>query len=163
MKSRIITAVVLSTAVMFALGAATRLDPVPLGLSAEFFANDTEAGTPAGTTIDTGPSTNHLFSAWQGSPPESFSERWTGAVCPLRDGTYTFAVDADAPATLLIDGQVVAAPLHLAAGAHQVQLHYAHRGGPIRLNFLWARDHEPLAPATRPGRCGRARSEACRG
>jgi hypothetical protein len=146
LKSRIITAAILSTAVMLTLGAATRLDPVPLGLAAEFFPNDTETGPAARSTNDTGPSTNHLFAAWQGAPPESFSARWTGEVCPLRDGTYAFAVDADAPATLLIEGQVVAAPVHLAAGAHQVQLHYAHRGGPIRLNFLWARDHEPLAP-----------------
>jgi hypothetical protein len=146
LKFRIITAVILSTAAMLALGAATLLDPVPLGLSAEFFANDTETGTPAVTTIDTRPSTNHLFLAWQGSPPESFSGRWTGTVTPLRDGTYAFALDTDAPATLLIDGQAVTAPLRLAAGAHQVQLHYAHRGGPIRLDFLWARDHEPLAP-----------------
>jgi hypothetical protein len=148
LKSRIITAVVLSTAVMLTLGAATHLDPVPLGLSAEFFANDTESGAPAGTTIDTGPSTNHLISTWQGSPPESFSERWNGAVSPLRDGTYRFALDADTPATLLIDGQAVTAPIHLAAGGHQLQLHYAHRGGPMRLNFLWARDQAPLAPVS---------------
>ncbi len=45
-----------------------------------------------------------------------------------------------------IDGQAIAGAVHLAAGAHQLQLHYAHRGGPIRFNFLWARDHEPLAP-----------------
>ncbi len=50
------------------------------------------------------------------------------------------------PATLLVDGQAIAGAVHLAAGAHQLQLHYAHRGGPVRFNFLWARDHEPLAP-----------------
>ena len=145
-RTGLIVAVVVSTAVMVTLGAATRLDPVPLGLSAEFFANDAEAGPPAGTTLDDDPSTHHLFQEWNGSPPDSFSERWTGTVSPLREGTYTFAVDADEPATLLVDGQAIAGPVQLAAGAHQLQLHYAHRGGPIRFNFLWARDHEPLAP-----------------
>jgi hypothetical protein len=156
LNARLITAVVLSTAVMLALGAATLLDPVPLGLSAEFFANDTESGAPAGSVLDTGPSTNHLITTWQRSPPESFSQRWTGAISPLRDGTYRFALDADTPAALLIDGQAVTTPIHLDAGGHQLQLHYAHRGGPIRLNFLWARDQEPLAPvpgwALRPRR-----------
>jgi hypothetical protein len=87
LKPRIITAVILSTAVMLTLGAATRLDPVPLGLFAEFFANDTETGPPAGSLTDTGPSANHLFAAWQGSPPESFSTQWTGVVCPTRSSS----------------------------------------------------------------------------
>jgi hypothetical protein len=151
----LIIAVAVSTAVMVTLGAATRLDPVPLGLSAEFFANDAEAGAPAGTALDDDPSTNHLLQEWNGSPPDSFSERWTGTVAPLREGTYVFAVDADEPATLLVDGQVIAGPVHLTAGTHQLQLHYAHRGGPIRFNFLWARDHEPLAPV--PGWALRSR------
>ena len=131
MRAGLIIAVAVSTAVMVTLGAATRLDPVPLGLSAEFFANDAEAGAPARTALDDDPSTHHLFQEWNGSPPDSFSERWTGTVTPLRDGTYTFAVDADEPVTLLVDGQVIAGAVHLAAGAHQLQLHYAHRGGPV--------------------------------
>jgi hypothetical protein len=139
-------ALVSSTLVVLALGAATRLDPVPLGLSAQSFANTTESGNPAGTAIDTNPSNGHLIAAWNGSPPEAFSQRWAGALCPLRSGTYLISTDADSPPDILIDGQPVLGPVRLEAGAHQLLIHYTHRGGPIRFALLWARDREPLAP-----------------
>jgi len=134
-----------STLLTLLLGAATRLDPVPLGLNAEYFPNATETGPPAGTIIDTRPSTNHLYKEWNGDPPDTFSEDWTGALCPLRDGTYVFSVDTDSSATLLVDGQAIAGPVHLAAGAHPLTIRYVHRGGPVRFNLLWARDGEALA------------------
>jgi hypothetical protein len=156
--SWLVAAVAGSTLLTLLLGAATRLDPVPLGLNAEYFTNTTQTGSPAGTTIDTEPSTNHLFKEWNGSPPESFSETWTGAVCPLREGTYVFAADADTAATVVVDGQVIAEKdpsrgdqpaagrIHLTPGAHPVLIRYAHNGGPVRFNLLWARGNEPLAP-----------------
>jgi hypothetical protein len=131
---------------VLALGAVSRLDPIPLGLSAEYFANTTETEPPAGSLIDTSPSTGHLIAEWNGSPPEAFSERWTGTLCPLRSGSYAVSTDADAPTDILIDGQAILGSVRLEAGAHQLLIHYAHRGGPIRFNLLWARDHEPLAP-----------------
>jgi len=152
----LVNAVVFSTLAVVALGAATRLDPVPLGLSAEYFANPAEDGSPAGTTIDTNPSTSHLIAAWNGSPPEAFSERWSGALCPLRSGTYVVSSEADTPPDILIDGQPIRGPVRLEAGAHQLLMRYRHRGGPIRFKLLWARDHESLAPvpswALRPRR-----------
>lgn len=157
-RSWLIAAVAGSSLLTLLLGAATRLDPVPLGLNAEYFPNTTQTGSPAGTTIDTEPSTNHLIKEWNGSPPEAFSETWTGAVCPLREGTYVFAADADTAVTVVVDGQVIAEKdpshgdqpaagrIHLTPGAHAVLIRYSHNGGPVRFNFLWARDNEPLAP-----------------
>jgi hypothetical protein len=145
-RARLIAGVAIATLAMLAIGAAGHLDPVPLGLHAEYFANATASGSPAGTRIDTGPSTNHLLADWNGSPPEAFSERWTGAIGPVRGGSYTFAVDADTPSTLVIDGRPATGAVQLEAGSHQLRLDYAHRSGPIRLNLLWARDHEALAP-----------------
>jgi len=145
------------------LGVATYLDPIPQGLHAEYFSNAGEAGTPAGATLDTEPTTRHVIAAWHESPPETFSERWTGELTALREGTYAFSAESDADATIIVDGQVIAektggqtatGSIHMTAGAHPLQIHYVHHGGPVRFNFLWARDHEPLAPVP-GGRCGR--------
>jgi hypothetical protein len=144
--SSLAIALACSTVAVVALGAATRLDPIPLGLSAEYFANPTDSGNPAATTMDTSPSTGHLIAEWNGSPPEAFSVRWTGALSLLQSGTYVLTTDADAPADIMLDGRPIQGPVRLEAGAHQLLVRYTHRGGPIRFALLWARDHEPLAP-----------------
>ena len=156
--SWLVAAVAGSTLLVLLLGAATRLDPVPLGLNAEYFPNTTLAGPPAGTTIDSEPSTNHLYKEWNGAPPDRFSEDWSGDVCPLRAGIYTFAADADTAVTIIVDGRVVAkrdaghseepvrGTIELASGPHPLTIRYVHNGGPVRFNLLWARDNEALAP-----------------
>jgi hypothetical protein len=156
--SCVAVAVVVSTLLMLTLGAATHLDPIPLGLTAEYFANTTEMGSPAGTMLDTEPSTDHLIKEWNGSPPDVFSERWTGSINTLSDGTYVFAADADTAASVVVDGQAVAekdagsseeratGSIHLAPGPHPVMIRYVHNGGLVHFALLWARDGTALAP-----------------
>jgi hypothetical protein len=154
-REAVVKALAVSSLLALLLAAATHLDPVPQGLSGEYFSGTGEAGTPAGATLDTAPSTRHLIAEWHESPPDTFSQRWAGEISVLREGTYTFSADSDADATIVVDGQVIAnqiggqpanGSIHLSAGAHPLLLQYAHHGGPVRFNFLWARDHEPLAP-----------------
>jgi 4-amino-4-deoxy-L-arabinose transferase-like glycosyltransferase len=157
-----------ATLAMLVLGAATRLDPVPLGLNTRYFANLDEAEPAAGARLDTQPSTAGLIRQWIGSPPASFSQRWTGAITSPRDGTYLFAIDSDGPASLLIDGQIIAASteargarratgtVSLTAGAHPMLMHYSHPEGSVLFALLWAHDGSSLAAvpagALRPSR-----------
>ena len=91
----------------------------------------------------------------------------------MRDGTYTFAINADAGSGAFIDGRAIfdnvryrndqfaSGSIHLTRGAHAVFLVYAHDGGAPRFDFLWAPDHEPLesvpAWALRPRKVGTLR------
>src|SRR4051812_8437887 len=101
---RLVVAVAIATVTMLALGAATRLDPIPFGLHAE--------------QVD-------------------HTERLTGAVCPLREGSYVFAA-AGAPASIVIDGQPIVGPIHLTAGAHAILIEYPGENGATPLTLLWA-------------------------
>jgi Dolichyl-phosphate-mannose-protein mannosyltransferase len=126
------------------LAGAARLDPIPLGLRVEHVV----AGAPesGAVGIDSAPSTNHLLKQWNGAPPETFGETWTGAVCPLRDGIYRFATVSDGTTEVLVDGQAAVHALHLTPGAHSLLIRYAHRGGPVSFELLWARGDETLLP-----------------
>jgi hypothetical protein len=115
--TRLPRAIVAATLVVLALGAATRIDPVPLGA-------DTEP-----------PSADHVG-----------LERLTGAISPLRDGVYRFAVTGAGSATILIDGQPIAGPIQLSAGAHSLLIDYPPPVGSERFEFLWARGSEALSP-----------------
>jgi hypothetical protein len=142
----IVAALAGSSLLTLLLGLCTRLDPIPLGLRAEHTPAAVPGVPDAGTIIDPAPSTHHLLEEWNGAPADVFSEAWTGAVFPLRDGTYRFEADSDGSSEIVIDGQPVVGPIHLASGAHSLLLRYAHREGPIRFNFLWARGDEALTP-----------------
>src|SRR5205085_8510942 len=78
--------------------------------------------------------------------PDADAATATGAVCPIRGGTYLFAAGADGPAEIVIDGEPVRGPLRLDAGAHAVMLRYTHPIDRARLNFLWARNGDALSP-----------------
>jgi hypothetical protein len=93
----------------------------------------------AATTIDPVPLGLHAEQVADG-------ERLTGAVCPLREGAYTFSAGAGTPATISVDGQAISGPIHLTAGAHAVMIQYTRPSGAMPFTLLWARDHEPLAP-----------------
>src|SRR3989442_15756049 len=103
---------------MLALGVAKRFDPVPQGLQADYFPNATWTPPSVISTLDSQPSTNHLTETWRGSPPETFSTTWTGAVVVLYEGTYSFATVSDDGSSVFVDGQLVVDN----GGRHSAQL-----------------------------------------
>ena len=108
MRQAVVRILAVSSLLTLLIGAATHLDPIPEGLSAEYFSNAAETGTAAGAAVATVPSTRDLIAEWNESPPDTFSQRWTGEVSALRDATYVFSVESDADASIIIDGQVIA-------------------------------------------------------
>lgn len=103
----------------------TRLDPY-----VDFWYGD---GTPQGAQITNG---------------DSYSVRWTGEIEAPVSGDYTFYVEADDEAQLLIDGQLVArgvyakegsGTIRLEAGSrHSIKLDFAEDYGGARVKLMWA-------------------------
>lgn len=104
--------------------------------------------------------TRGLFSvnnAWGISPPETFAARVTGAFLLDSAGTYTFGINHDDGARLLIDGLVVATADGVTdnrtttftgsftAGYHTVEIIYFENGGGASLEFFGAKGTAPYA------------------
>jgi hypothetical protein len=125
------------------------------GLTAQYFANPTWDGWPAGTFVDTQISTARVRERWNGVPPERFSARWLGYLAVERSGRYRFTTTSDDGSRLYIDDQLVvdnggvhsratrAGEIELARGAHRVRLEYVQFGGDAELTWLWARAGGP--------------------
>lgn len=157
-RSRLAIGGVVVTLLMVALAVARRFDPLPQGLEAEYFANTTWTPPSVVSTVDRQPSTDRVIEAWRGSPPDTFSTTWTGAVIALREGTYTFATVSDDGSSVFIDGQLVVdngglhstklatGAVHLASGVHAALIRYFQGGGQFHFEFLWARDGSQLEP-----------------
>jgi hypothetical protein len=106
-RSRLITAGVVATLAVLALGAATHFEPIPFGLHSDIVAG---------------------------------RERLSDAVCPLRDGDYTFSTGAATPATIVVDGQPVTGPVYLTAGAHGLLIEREYPDGVQPLSLRWSRN-----------------------
>ena len=93
----------------------------------------------------------YIFKDWGASAPAAgcnagaFSARFTRQL-PFDSGTYTFTLQSDAGARLLLDGQVVIdawdagagqAAQSVVAGAHEVRIEYRHQAGRARLEAWW--------------------------
>lgn len=140
------------------LAAATRLDPLPQGLTAAYFTDANWSSTPVRTAIESRPSTDTLRDAWGGTPPETFSVTWTGLLLVTRAGDYVFESDSDDGAWLYIDGRLVVddggrhadlpvrGTVRLARGVHQIFIRYFQDGGEYAYGLRWAVDGAPLAP-----------------
>src|SRR5690349_21468419 len=151
--------------------AAVTIDPLRAGTTARYFADAGWSPPVARTMRDTWLSTDGLFAAWRGRPPDSFSATWSGSLIAVRGGTYTFAVASDGPARAWIDRQLVvdvdapranraSASLALARGVHAIFVQYAHHGGAPDFHVLWGgeRGLEPLPSwALAPRSAGYAR------
>jgi len=156
------------TLLVILLSAARRVDSLPEGLRAEYFANTTWSPPSVVSTLDPQPSTDRVSEVWRGSPPNVFSATWTGALLAFREGTYTFATISDDASSVFIDGRRVVdnggvhperlatGSIQLSAGVHGVQILYVQNGGAFHIEFLWARGQAPLEPvpawALRPRR-----------
>jgi hypothetical protein len=134
------------------------LDPLPEGLSADYFNTPDWSGAPARSTIDSTPSTYCLFVAWRGRPPQSFSATWTGWMIVLRQGTYSFAATTDSRASLRVGEQLIfdngqaglpqpaVGRVQLRRGVHRLLVTYYQTGGSPGLELNWARDAAALQP-----------------
>ena len=151
--------------------AAVTIDPLREGTTARYFADAGWSPPVARTMRDTSLSTDGLFAAWRGRPPDAFSATWSGSLIAVRGGTYTFAVASDGPARAWIDRRLVvdvdaprasraSASLALARGVHPIFVQYAHHGGALDFHVLWGgeRGVEPLPSwALAPRSAGYAR------
>jgi hypothetical protein len=146
------------TLLVILLSASRRVDSLPQGLRAEYFANTTWSPPSVVSTLDPQPSTDRMSEIWRGSPPNVFSATWTGALLAFREGTYTFATISDDASAVFIDGRRVVdnggvhperlatGSIQLSSGVHAVQILFVQNGGAFHVEFLWARGQAPLEP-----------------
>lgn len=146
----------LATVLVLLLGIAQALDPFPPGLAGTYFADAAWTSTPVRTQIDALPSTDRVFAAWRGAPPDTLSVTWRGSLVTLRSGRYTFATTSDDGSWVYVDGTlVVENPGHheartatgtvpLGAGVHSIFVKYFQDGGALSFDLSWARDGSSL-------------------
>jgi 4-amino-4-deoxy-L-arabinose transferase-like glycosyltransferase len=135
-----------------------QVDTVRQGLTGRYYAALDSRAAPAHTRVDAPPSSARFGEVWGPGVPQTFSATWDGALFVWREGRYTFATISDDASFLHVDGTVVVdngdahAPLQrtgtmfLSRGLHAIHLSYDQRGGGYDLQWLWARESEPLEP-----------------
>ena len=119
------------------------------------FMGEYYAGTSFGTLVTTRSDAEIDFGWGTGSPApgvpaDGFSVRWTGTIVPEFSESYTFYVDSDDGARLLIDGvpviddfaprgrAVASGGLLMTAGqAYEVTLEYLENAGSAQIRFEW--------------------------
>lgn len=132
----------------------------PAGLEARYFENSDFTGP----TFDIVESVvDHLCPAWDthNLGPGWFSVQWVGLVTLPVDGTWTFCVDSDDGARLLVDGRMLVdrwttgrlkacGSSGFSAGLYALQLDYYQNGGDCaaRLLFTPPGQAEALVPAS---------------
>ena len=103
-----------------------------------------------------------LLLAWNEEQPivpnGPFSARYTGTLKITEPGTYTFQVEADDGARLIIDEQVIGegvtpgqpnsfqASVDLSAGEHPIRVEYFQEGGGSALRVFWQHGDQPFNP-----------------
>ncbi len=106
--------------------------------------------------------TPFLLLAWTDEQPivpnGEFSARYTGLLNVTQVGTYTFRVEADDGARLIIDGNVLGegvtagqpnnfeATVDLSLGNHPIQVEYFQQGGGSALRLFWHLGDQPFTP-----------------
>jgi hypothetical protein len=144
---------------------ASRFDPLPAGLTAEYF---TGAGADAQSVrVRSGrlPDAADVESAWPRGIPAPVKVEWRGSVVLSRAGAYTFDEMGTATLAIFVDGRDVfsrsaagevstVGALPLASGAHALLVQYLHTQGPVALDLGLRRDNDrrrPLAEARLSG------------
>jgi hypothetical protein len=106
--------------------------------------------------------TPFLLLAWNDEQPivpnGPFSARYNGSLKIAEPGTYTFKVEADDGARLVIDDQVIGegviagqpntfeASVDLSAGEHPIRVEYFQQGGGTALRLFWRLGEQPYTP-----------------
>jgi hypothetical protein len=140
--------------------AAHRVAQRPAGLTGRYFKNASWDGSPAMVRVD-----RVIDLDWtRGGPFEPpFTVEWTGSLLAPRDGDYTFALECDDGAVLMIDGALVVdnggmhgaarrtGTVTLSEGRHEVKVRYSNVlfGGLVRLSWRPPGfDSERIVPGT---------------
>ncbi|MGE5464451.1 MAG: PA14 domain-containing protein, partial [Syntrophothermus sp.] len=86
------------------------------------------------------------------------SARYTGTLKITEPGVYTFRVEADDGARLILDGNVVGegvtpgqpnsfdTSVELSEGEHPIRVEYFQQGGGTALRFFWRFGDQPFSP-----------------
>jgi hypothetical protein len=127
------------------------------GLLATYWNNLNWEGTPVFHQI-----TPFLLLAWTDEQPivpnGEFSARYTGFLHITQPGTYTFKVEADDGARLILDDLVVGegvipgqpnnfeVTVELTPGNHTIRVEYFQQGGGSALRVFWRLGDEPFSP-----------------
>ncbi|HYM25247.1 MAG TPA: PA14 domain-containing protein, partial [Vicinamibacterales bacterium] len=156
--TRAAVAAAVLTGILFLFAATQAVDPLREGLRATYFSDTAWSSTPAVAVVQPRPSTAAIDRAWQSRPPGSFSATWTGSLCVLIPGSYTFFTRSDDGSWLYIDGVLVvdnggghaAKTAHgsvtLDRGVHEIFVKYFQETGDYELELQWARNGgEPQA------------------
>jgi beta-glucosidase len=77
------------------------------GLTGDYYANETLAGTPVISQVDPQVSFNWTGAPATGVPSTDFSAKWTGTLTPPTTGTYTFGLTSDDGSRLFVNGKQV--------------------------------------------------------
>ena len=150
------SAVIATTLLVGLLLLANRLDPVREGLNATYYAGPDWSLSSVAATPREYPSTERLYEAWKGAPPEQFTVSWAGSFLAARDGAYTFSTVSDDGSWVYVDGKLVVenggrhGPVEargttpLVRGVHAILIKYAQGGGGIQFDLSWGRDGRPV-------------------
>lgn len=124
------------------------------GLVGEY-TGDRPWGRDVRRRVDREVTTKAIDSAWQSSPPEKFSVRWSGFLAVGRSGWYTFATTSDDSSRVTIDEFVVlensgnhtqSGRIRLLAGVHPIAIDHAQIGGPYEMAVSWSREGSTPSP-----------------
>jgi fibro-slime domain-containing protein len=132
------------------------VDPLAEGLNATFFGDANWTSDIVRSEVDARLSAESAFVGWHGTPPDTFSITWSGAILVPRDGTYTFATASDDGSWVYVDRRLVVdnggshvkqlakGSVTLTRGVHAIYVKYFQSGGAFDLEVLWARGDGPL-------------------
>ena len=132
------------------------VDPLAEGLNATFFGDANWTSDIVRSEVDARLSAESAFAGWHGTPPDTFSITWSGAILVPRDGTYTFATASDDGSWVYVDRRLVVdnggshvkqlakGSVTLTRGVHAIYVKYFQSGGAFDLEVLWARGDGPL-------------------
>ncbi|HZP47906.1 MAG TPA: PA14 domain-containing protein [Vicinamibacterales bacterium] len=147
-----------STLLLLLLAGGTRVDRLPQGLNATYFADVNWSTAPVRSLVEARPSTDGIRLAWHGAPPDAFSVTWSGSLLVTRAGDYTFETDSDDGAWTYVDGRLVVeeagrhadlpafGTVHLERGIHEIFIRYFQDGGDFAFGLRWGIDRGRLEP-----------------
>jgi hypothetical protein len=148
-----------TTVALLVAGGLRRLDPVPAGLQAQFFANERWQPPAAVTRIDPLPGTWPLHDG-ESLAARAFSADWRGYLYAPRNGTYVIGVLGRGEVVVHLDHRpairgegddltLFQAVVRLSEGSHQLVVRTRQPAGVAHLQLLWGSEGGALTAVPR--------------